>query len=104
MNAADEDVVDWDAIAEEERRAAFRRTNTIRVRGYLMACAKRARLAYEAHVASVDALEAARKKAGEALRHVKNECDHAEEVARLVALGDDDVNDELARRLEEMGW
>lgn len=102
MSIEAEDAAAWEALEAEHFEAPARRVDSVRVRGYLLACCRRVATARVEVERRVTLLECARREADVALSELRSEVEHAEEMARLVALGDAGVNERLARALEEL--
>lgn len=92
---------EWCAAEESWAHDEQRRANRVRVHGYTLACARRVDLARIELERAVSLLENARSVADKAMRRLNDECDHALEMGRIIALDDDQVTDRVALALEE---
>ena len=92
----------WDEWEAKHSRTPQQKENRVRVRGYMIVCARRVKAAQEELERRVTLLERARRDAERALEELRGELAHAEEYASLVMLDDEDVNDALAMEIEKI--
>jgi hypothetical protein len=91
--------LDWEAAEAEWFSAEQRRATKVRVLGYLELCARRVECAGAELDRRVTLLLRARADAERALEVLRYELAEAEEMARLVALDDPEMNTALAEAL-----
>lgn len=92
----------FEAAEAEWWKDEQRKLDRVRVRGYTLACIKRVESANVEMQRAISCLQNAQSVADNALKKLRHELEHAEEMGRLVALDDPEVNERLALALEQL--
>lgn len=92
----------WESFEAQWYAREQARVNRVRIHGYTLACAERVKVAHKELDRRVTLLVRARNDAERALEALRAELSHAEQMAAVVIEDDEDVNELLARRLEQL--
>lgn len=92
----------WERAEVEWFAAEQARVDRVRVHGYTLACCIRVEKARAELDRRLTLLERAQEEAEQALENLRHELDCAESMTEVVALDDPELNEELARALEQL--